>query len=425
MKRRTLLKVLGAGTLGGVAACVPEPSATKPGETGETGETKELSFTSWAMNEATSKPVVRRIVAGYAARRKLTIRTPSYPYNNYLSQLTLQARGGRVSGAVQLDIAWLGAVAALGRLADLGEYASGYTEAGLASGRLGGETGEQYGLPWTTGSIGLLANTNLLTRAGIAEHPKTIDDFETALLAIRKAVPGVVPYAASTKVAQLKDILVWMRTFGCPLIEDGRVAIGDAASVEAVAWYTSLYERKLIAPDVDRFDARALFAQQKAAIYDDAIVGKGVVAAQSPDKELASKLAPLTRPVLTAGQTPRAALWGHLVVVFDDAAAEPAAAFARFLTSDRATAVGYFEQTALPPTTQAALDDPAVAGDEFTRTWNERITATAEPSPFWVYPQYARMETAVAEQVQAVLVGRATPAEAMRQAGRDVQELIA
>jgi multiple sugar transport system substrate-binding protein len=53
-----------------------------------------------------------------------------------------------------------------------------------------------------------------------------------------------------------------------------------------------------------------------------------------------------------------------------------------------------------------------------------RITATAKPSPLWVYPGYAQMETAIAEQVQAVLIGQSSASDAMKSAGSTISGLI-
>lgn len=158
--------------------------------------------------------------------------------------------------------------------------------------------GKQYGLPWNTGSIGVIANSKLLEKAGIKKHPTTIEEFEGALRELKGLGNGIVPYAAATKVAQLKDIFPWMQTFGCTLMDGDEVTIGDDASIDAVTWYKKLHDEKLIASDVDRFDARALFGQGKAAFYDDAIIGKGVTSAQSKDKTLADAMQPMKRPVL-------------------------------------------------------------------------------------------------------------------------------
>jgi multiple sugar transport system substrate-binding protein len=264
----------------------------------------------------------------------------------------------------------------------------------------------------------------LLSRAGITEFPETIEDFEAALVELKGLGGGVVPYAASTKVAQLKDILFWMKTFGCTLLDGDKVTIGDDASVEAVTWYKKLYDQKLIAPDVDRFDARALFGQGRAAIYDDAIVGKGAVIKDSPDKQLADKLDPVARPVLKSGDDPQAQLWGHVIVVVEGEAANTATSFARWLTSDQAATDEFFAKLALPPTTEKGLASDAVANDPFTKAFSERITKTASQNPFWRFPEYAQMETVIAEQVQAVLIGSSSPADAMTTAGEQVQALV-
>jgi len=422
--RRRMFQLLGAAGLGaaGLAACAPAPKETeKLAADDPKANEKTFSFASWTLNEEAGKPVVQGLIDTIAKRDGLTVNGVSYPYNEYLNQMTLQVRGDKLVGAAQLDIAWLGALASLGKLRDLGDAAKdgGYTATALESGKY---DGKQLGLPWTTGAIGLVTNTELLSRAGITAFPTTIEDFEAALVELKGLGGGVVPYAASTKVAQLKDILFWMKTFGCSLLDGDTVTIGDEASVDAVTWYKKLYDQKLIAPDVDRFDARALFGQGRAAIYDDAIVGKGAVLKDSPDTELADKLDPVARPVLTEGDDPQAQLWGHVIVVIEGQAANTATSFAKWLTSDKAATDELFAKLALPPTTEEGL--AAVADDPFTSAFSERITATASQNPFWRFPESAQMESVVAEQVQAVLIGSATPADAMKAAGEQVQALV-
>jgi ABC-type glycerol-3-phosphate transport system substrate-binding protein len=433
--RRDALRMLGIGALGalgttaaagGLTACAPSPGS---GTAGGDAASKDFTFTSWSLNEEPSKSVTQKIVDAWAKKENSKIRTPSYPFNEYLSQLVLKLRGGETTGAIQLDIAWLGTLAAMGKLVDLGAQAKkgGYTDVALASGQY---DGTQYGLPWTTGAIGLIGNGLLLKQAGITKEPVTTEEFEEALRALKHLGGGVVPYAAATKVAQLKDILPWMQTFGCSLLDGGeggskgRVTIGDDASVDAVTWYKKLYDAKLIAADVDRFDARALFSQGKAGFYDDAIVAKGVIAAQAKNAGLQDAMQPLMRPVLQAGDTPQALLWGHLIVVARGEGSDTAADFALHTTSDRATVVGYFEDLALPPTTTAALADPKVTADAFTTDWTERITKTATGNPFWRYAKAAQIDEAIAKQVQSVLIGKASAKQAMRTAGEEVTAMI-
>ncbi|GII32083.1 extracellular solute-binding protein [Planotetraspora mira] len=421
MNRRDALRLLGLSTFGVAALAACAPDATGGAATGDAAA-KTFGFTSWSLNEAAQKAAVQAIVDAYAATNKVKIATASFPYNEYLNQVVLKLRGNQLTGAVQVDVAWLGALAAMGKLRDLGAQASagGYTDVALSSGKF---DGRQLGLPWTTGSIGLIANTELLTKAGVDGMPTTIDEFEAALGKVAKLGGGVVPYAAATKAAQLKDIFPWMQTFGSPLLSGDQVTIGDEPSVAAVEWYKKLYDAKLIAPDVDRFDARALFSQGKAAFYDDAIIARGVVASQSPDKALVQKMAPLSRPVLKAGDTPQALLWGHVIAVVEGEGADAAAEFARFATSDTATVADFFQKVQLPPTTTAGLADPKVAGDSFTTEWTEKITKTATANPFWRYAADAQIESAVAEQVQAVLVGNSSAKDALAKAAEAVEGL--
>ncbi|MEV6108010.1 extracellular solute-binding protein [Streptomyces sp. NPDC051940] len=421
MNRRNALRLLGLGAMGtAMAACAP--SGTGGGSDSGDTKSKDFGFSSWSLNEESSKARIQKIVSDWEKAHKSKISTTAYPYNEYLQQFTLKLNGGEITGAVHLDIAWLAAIAQMGKLADLKDVAAkgGYTDVALQSGQYGGV---QYGLPWTTGSIGLIGNQDLLIEAGVKQHPTTISEFEDALRAL-KELKGITPYAAATKVAQLKDIFPWMQTFGCTILEGETVTIGDDASIDAVEWYKKLHDEKLIAKDVDRFDARALFGQGTVGFYDDAVIGKGATLATAKDKSLASRMVPVPRPVVKAGDQPRALLWGGVIAVVKGDGQEAATDFALHTTSDTRTVVEHFEALALPPTTTEGLADPKVAVDTFTSDWTEMITKTATPGPFWAYARNAQIEEAVAKQVQAVLVGQSSAKDAMKKAGEEVATLI-
>jgi len=432
LTRRQLLSLAGLGAAGvALAGCMPSggaaagPSAAPSGFAAGSFTPADFSFSSWSLTEQAAAPAIKALLDGYRAKqKKVTVTEVSFPYNEYFKQLMLQVRGGQFTGAAHVDVAWLASLAAVGKLQDVSPLTKGrdYTDAALKAARF---DGVQYGFPWTIGAIGLVGNSELLTKAGIDEFPTTIDDYEAALKKLKALGNGLIPYAASTKAAQLKDILIWMQTFGSPLVKDGKVTIGDDESVEAATWYKSLYDQGLIAADVDRFDARSLFSQGRTAIYDDAPVGRSAVTKDSPDKDLDSKLVAHARPVLKKGDTPRALVWGGaIVVVGDDKGARTAADFGQWATSDLDAVLGDYKQRGLPPVTTKALASDVVAADAFGTQFAERITKTATTNPFWVYPQYAQIETVVAERVQAVLVGQQSPKDAMAQAGEAAQKLI-
>jgi multiple sugar transport system substrate-binding protein len=129
--------------------------------------------------------------------------------------------------------------------------------------------------------------------------------------------------------------------------------------------------------------------------------------------------------VLKKGDTPRALVWGGaIVVVGDDKGTRTAADFGQWSTSDLDAVLGDYKLRGLPPVTTEAQASSEVAADVFGKRFAERITKTATTNPFWAYPQYAQIETVVAERVQAVLVGQQSPKDAMAQAGEAAQKLI-
>ena len=415
--RRDFLRMMGAGVavigVGGLTSC----GGQSEGESGS----EQPRFTAWSLQLGGEEKVVKEIIADYEEQVDANVKTTALPYNEYLDQLLVQMRGGNVTGAVQVNLDWLSTLAARGDLVDLGSIAqeAGYTETALEGGKL---EGTQYGLPWTTASIGMIANSELLEQAGVSQLPETIEDFEVALEAL-KGIQDVTPYAAMTAIDQLKDIMPWIWTYGSDIISNGEVTLGDEGSVNAVQWYKDLLDQGYISPEVDRFDARALFSQGRVGFYDDAPLARTTLLEDSPDPDLASKITPLARPVLGSGD-PQALLWGRLVVVVQGAGSDASAEFASYLTSDKEAALKYFNETTLPPTTEEALQAQAVQSNEFINTFAERITPFARRSPFWDYPQYSRMDTILGEQVQAVLAGRSSAQEAMDKAGEEISGLI-
>lgn len=417
VNRRDFLRMVGAGAavvgVGGLAACGGEGSSD--------GEADQPSLTAWSLQLEGEEKAVQAIIADYEKQNDVKIATTSLPYEEYLRQLLIQMRGDNVVGAVQLNFDWLSTMAAQGTLVDLGSIASeeGYVESALEGGKF---DGVQYGLPWTAASIGMIANSELLEQAGVSKMPKTIEEFEAALEAL-KGIEGITPYAAMTAIDQLKDITAWLWTFGSDIISDGKVTLGDEGSVSAVQWYKGLLDKGYIAPEIDRFDARALFSQGKVGFYDDAPLAKTELLAQSSDPDLESKITAMPRPVMGSGD-PQALLWGRVVVVVDREGSDASAELARYLTSNKEAVLQYFKGTTLPPTTEEALQAPPVQSDEFIGTFVEQITPYALPSPFWAYPEYSRMDTILGEQVQAVLAGKTTAQEAMDTAAREINEII-
>ena len=432
--RRSFLRALGIGAstvaVGGLlAGCAPEakvsvaPSASSSAFKDD--GVKAFNFTNWTMAVASGRTLIQKYIDGYDKSHGTTVTSSSYPYGKYLEQLILQIRGGQISGAFQLDISWLTAVGALGKFADLSSFVkdAGYADYALKTGQF---DGKQVGLPWTTGAIGMVANSELLEKAKIGEDPKTLEDFEEVLRALKGLGSDVVPYAAMTKVDNLKDIVPWMWAFGSPVVKDDKITVGDEPSIDALIWYKKMYDEGLIGKDLNRVDARALFGQGKVGVYEDAPSARQFVTSNAADKQIGEKLTAFARPLVSGGASkPQALSWGQVICVLEGGeGAFAAAEFARYLSSDKPTAIDYFKGAGTPPTTTGALDDTGFTSDGFAKAFATKITPTAKADPLWKYPKSALIYEALATQVQAVLIDKVTPkagAEAARQA---MQKLI-
>ncbi|MDX2078952.1 MAG: sugar ABC transporter substrate-binding protein [bacterium] len=383
----------------------------------------DFTFTGWSLNEGATRDVIMQAVVEFADANGVTVTDVAYPFNEYFNQIILQASAGNLSGLVQMDVAWMAPLAALGVLEDLTPYIEEdvYSEAALASCQVGGV---QYGFPWTTASIGMVANMELLEAAGITELPATIAEFEAALEALKAYNPDIIPYAGMTDTAQLKDVIPWIWAFGGDVFnEDGTIALNGEGAVMAVEWYASLLERGLIAADVDRFDARQLFAQGSVGFYEDAIVARALAASNKP-AELELTVVPVPRPVLAEGDAPQALFWGHCLVVVADDSAQTAIAFAQYLTTDTVPTTRYFEQLSLPPTSVEFLESELFTSNDYVSGWTSQITATARPNPFWAYVESARMEGILGEAVQQVLGGNMSAQDALDGASEDIADLL-
>lgn len=419
--RSRRLAVLGLSVV--VAVALSACASAAPETTPNPDTLENFTFTSWNYGEDAQKALIEQEVAGFTDGKDISVDLTSYPFAEYRNQLLLRSRGGSTTGAAQLDIADIQTLARLGVLKDLSSYVEGggYTAAALANGQV---DDKQYGLPWYTGSIGLISNTELLKQAGITNTPTTVKEFETALKAVKALGGDVVPYALATKPETIKDFIPWFRTFGSKIVDDDKIVVNDKGAVEALIWIKSLVDDGLVSLNVGRPEARTLYSQGKAAFFDDANQVRGTIASQTTDPVLLDRTLPIARPVVKSGDDPQALAWGGLLVVFKEGPASSASKFASFLSSDTATALSRFEKIGSVPTTTAALEDPAFADDSYANTWQENITVGAKPNPLWAFPEYSQMEAKLAEQIQAALIGEKSPKDALDAAQAAMQELV-
>ncbi|GKV71926.1 MULTISPECIES: ABC transporter substrate-binding protein [Pseudarthrobacter] len=379
-----------------------------------------LSVTSWVFGQD-SGTTLKEVVADFSSATSVKTEENSYPYLQYLNQLVLKAKSGSLTGVAHIDEEWLSTLALTGALKEV----SGAFDESLYPDSVknaGTYKGKRYAMPWTQSAIGIIVNTDILSSAGVSAPPRTVDDFTAALRALKQADSSMVPYAPCTKVEQLKDIIPWMWTFGSPVVDGETVTVGDEGSVRALDYWKQLLDEGLIQAGVVRDSARTLFAQGKAAIYEDAPQAIGIIPGQSSDPEMASKMKPAARPTQSSGDTPQALVWSQPLVRFTDE--DATTRFMEYMSTDAQATQKMFEAAGQPPTTTRDLNAEWFKKDAFHSEFDKQVASTATRNPFWNFPSASSAQTRFNEHVEAALSGSVSAKAAMAAAKTDLEGML-
>jgi multiple sugar transport system substrate-binding protein len=403
LTRRRLAVLLAAG------ATLPARNAA--------ADTAPISFMSFTYAEDPNRPLVQKLMDDFKANSGVTVEPISTAWGDVPKNLMLRLRSKTLPTTAQVQERWLPSFAGLPEIVDLDEaigrskLEAAIDPSVLAMGQFGGRT---LGLPLITGSTGMLANKEVLAKAGVAV-PQTLAEFRAALLAIRDRVPNSVPFAAATKNPNSIPldfmILVWAHG-GRVIDETGKVLVNSDQAKAALGFMTDLMKNRLIAPELDRPDSRRLFAQGASGFYIDVPQARAFARSFSGRGEAADAFVlPVRTPVLRVGDIPRSIQWGHVVCAFRGPATAgadaPGMQWLKFLMSDAAQGSFPPALSALP-VTRSAQALPAVQNDAFFRDW---IAASGVPlsNEVGVWPNAPELSTILSEEVQGALLGQKSP----------------
>ena len=398
-------------------------------------QTKSLTYVGWSQDEAASKPVLNAMFEGYRkANADVKLDVIGFPWGQMQQNILLRLRSGQALDVVQLAERWLPQFGSTGKMQDLNDvFGKGQLEKAIAPGvlKLGEYRGKQLGLPWTAGSIGMVANAKVLKDAGVAAPPQTVDAFVEALKAIKKSQPQSVPYAMCTKNnnSLSPDFQVWLWTFGGQLFDDkGKVLVNNAAGVRALSFMADLVKDGLAAKDIDRPDARRMYAQNQTGFYQDAPLARGFARNNSgKGAEIDQLVIAMATPVLRSGDAPQSFAWGHLLTVFPDGkgavnAQAPHGRLLNHLALNDASQLTYFRDQGLFPVTNSALAQ--LTNDPYVSAWT-RAARSAERDEISMWANSADLTMIVGEEVQGALLGQKTAQAAIESMGKRLEAKMA
>ncbi len=399
---------------------------------------QSITFGGWSGEEEAARPVIMEMIDTFnAANPDVTVEWLGYPWSQVQQNFLLLLRSGSAPDVAQLQDRWLSTFGELGALADMNEvFGQDVIESAIDPGLLtvGQYQGQQLGLPWIAGSIGLVANLKVLEDAGVQELPVTIDEFVAALAAIKAYDANTVPFAITTtgNATISTDFQVWLWTFGGNLFDaEGNVTAASPEAEETLGFLKGLIDDGFAALEVGRGDARQLFARHQSAFYFDAPVAKGIARNNAAEGEgFDAFIAPMATPTLAVGDPSYQTAWGHLLVLFQEAgetvtADSPAARFVSHLVLDPAWPIRYFEELALLPSNTEASMSEVFQNDTYAVSWLDIAARSARVDEAALWPNAPQMTDAIGEEVQSVYLGQKTPQRALQDLQRRLEALVA
>jgi multiple sugar transport system substrate-binding protein len=280
-----------------------------------------------------------------------------------------------------------------------------------------------YGLPWVLGTRALFYNKTLFARAGLdsTRPPQTWAELRDAAAAIEKlggGVRGLGLQAGERKVLFKKFMPFAWGNGGELLTSDlARSAFDSPANREALEYYVGLKDLGM----VDRQDVLDReFKQGRIGIVVSGAWLFKAIPKEAPELRYGAALIP--RPAEDRG-THASFAGGEILVSFGASKQKQLALeLARFLVRpDNALALSAAAKSVQPATLGA--DTMAYYREHPEEAVIVRQFETAYPTPN--HPAWVEMEAAIEDEVEQALYGRKSPAQAVADASRKLDELAA
>jgi multiple sugar transport system substrate-binding protein len=374
----------------------------------------QITFANWAAAEGTTRPGIEKVIADFeAANPDIDIVSEAISFSEIARQLVLRARSGNPPDVAQIagnDTVLLGST---GALEPLDGYVSEKLAANIKPGADAGlrKDGKLFAFPWNQSPAGFWYNKDIMQKAGLDPNkpPRTIDELDAALAAIKSSQPNVIPLGIDTtnRAFALTSNWPWMRSFGAMPVGEGATGAESAEMKAYLAWMRKIAKAGYIDPGRKIGEFRPLAAQDNVAFIWDQVLLKGVMqgAGGMSDDDFYKKWGVTTLPA-GAGK-PVTFEGGHQLIMFANGKNKEAAwKFIEYLATSPAAISDYTMSvnSSLPSikeTGDAKLD--AALGTPVFKAFSTEIIPTLAPQPFG--PDFAAAATAIMAGVQEAVTG--------------------
>jgi multiple sugar transport system substrate-binding protein len=387
-----------------------------------------VTFASWVGEQEGMQKLAEKF---HELHPNITIDFQDAPAEEITDKLLTQVAGGTAPDVAYLDQGAVGDFASRNALLALDDYVAlsqavksddyvpAWREAASYQGKL-------YGLPLDGETTGLFYRTDLFEAAGIAEPPKTWQEFEAAAKKLTNKAEkkyGFILFA--TEAAYYWYPWLW-QAGGRLLSEDGKqIAFNSDEGRRAAEFYVGLRE---YAPEdffnSNSYDGRVAFANGTVAMYVAGAWFAGTLRNEFPDIGGLWASAPLPQDKQCA-----TTIAGDTLVIFQASKNKDAAwKWIEFLSAPQNMAAWNLGTAAspgslLPPRTSLIEDPRAFENNETLKGFADMMACgvtNAAPNENW-----GQAEELLNEQLGRAIYGEVDAATALEQAAQEGQEKLA
>jgi multiple sugar transport system substrate-binding protein len=328
-----------------------------------------------------------------------------------------------ISGGTNADLAIIGTRWLLDFVKDdMAEPLDGYMDAAfkgrfigafLAPGQIGGKT---YGLPIAASARALYYNKETLTKAGFPNGPKTWDD----VVAASKKIKAMGGYGFGLQGKEIETDVYWyysLWTNGGDVVgKDGKAAFDSPAGIKAATLYKSMIDQGLTQPGVTNYsreDVQNLFKQGRVSMVITAPFLIKQIKKEAPN--LKYGIAPVPKGTTNATY----AVTDSMVMFKNSKVKKMAWKFLDFLfTKD--PRVAFTSGEGFLPTTKEEATSPQFADPDIKAFIALLPTARFAPT----VTGWEDTAKAVTDAMQAVYLGKAKPADALKAAAQEADKAL-
>ncbi|MDP0926272.1 extracellular solute-binding protein [Paracoccus onubensis] len=367
-----------------------------------------LTFANWATAEGATRDGMEKVISAFEAENPdIKIESESIAFAEMARQLVLRLRSGNPPDIAQVAGNDTFALALTKGLEPLQGYADaeflGTLTPGAYEPLMMGE--DLIAFPWNQAPAGLWYNKKLMADAGLDPEnpPKTIDELNSAMAAIKEANPQVIVLGIDTtnRAFALQSNWPWIRAFGADPVAEGG-AEGDEMQAY-LGWLRDISEKGYVDPGRKIGEFRPLFAQDQVAFLWDQVLVQGVIQSTNgmSAEEFNQNYGVIPMPTGPGGKG-YSFDGGHQLVMFGDSEHKEAAwKFMEYLGTNEAAIRTYTIETnrSIPPV--KSIEDPAVAellDTPVIETFKNDIIPTISPMPFG--PEFAEYATVIMAGIQ-------------------------